>query len=62
MSKNNVEVSVLRLQRLVTKEEIELMRELHRKGMSTRKIARLLGRSPTTIIHYLKSEERMRFK
>jgi AcrR family transcriptional regulator len=30
--------------------------------MSIRRIAAILGRSPTTVAHYLKSEERMRFK
>ena len=51
-----ISVSALNLQRLVTREEMERMRELRRRGMSIRRIAYLLGRSPTTIIHYLKSD------
>jgi len=54
-----VEVSTLNLQRLVTKEEIKLMRRLYQELRSVHKVARLLGRSPTTVNHYLKSDERM---
>jgi len=48
--------------RLVSRDEMERMRELHSKGLGIRRIAAILGRSPTTVAHYLKSEERMCFK
>lgn len=57
-----VEVSVLNLQRLVSREEIERMRELRAMGHSINRIAMIIGRSPSTVSHYLKSDERMRMK
>lgn len=54
-----LEVSILKLQRLVTEEEIRKMRELRKKGLSIMKIARILHRSPATVNHYLKSNQRM---
>jgi len=38
---------------------IRKMRELRKKGLSIMKIARILHRSPTTVNHYLKSNQRM---
>ena len=57
-----VEVSVLNLQRLVSRKEIRKMRELRAMGYSISRIAAILGRSPSTVSHYLKSDERMRMK
>lgn len=54
-----VEVSVLNLQRLVSEAEIREMRRLRKKGLSIPEIARIISRSPTTVKHYLKSNERM---
>jgi len=49
-----IEVSILRLQKLVSREEIERMRELRKKGLSIPKIARLVKRSPSTVSYYLR--------
>jgi len=62
---SEISVAPLNLQRLVTEEEIQRMRELREKGLSIPKIARTINRSPTTINYYLKhdlSEGRMRLK
>jgi len=59
------EVSVLNLQRLVTKEEVQRMRKLREKGLSIPRIARVMRRSPATVSYYLQhdpSEGRMRIK
>jgi len=56
---SEVKVEVLRLQRLVTKEEIMRMRLLRKEGLSIPKIARIMKRSPTTVSHYLKTDHRM---
>lgn len=61
-SSREVEVSVLNLQRLVSREEIERMRGLRAMGHSINRIAMMIGRSPSTVSHYLKSDERMRMK
>jgi len=49
-----IEVSPLNLQKLVTEDEIETMRELRKKGLSIPKIARLIKRSPSTVSYYLR--------
>ncbi|RLI41218.1 hypothetical protein DRO64_07835 [Candidatus Bathyarchaeota archaeon] len=56
---SEIEIKILNLQRLVTKEEIMRMRLLRKEGLSIPKIARIMKRSPATVSHYLKSEERM---
>jgi len=61
-SSREVEVSVLNLQRLVSRKEIRKMRELRAMGYSISRIAAILGRSPSTVSHYLKSDERMCMK
>ena len=53
MSRQQIEVSHLNLQRLVTKEEIQKMRELKRLGFSLREIARITGRSYAAVQYYL---------
>ena len=45
-SSREVEVSVLNLQRLVSREEIKRMRELRAMGYSISRIAMIIGRSP----------------
>lgn len=55
----SVLVEPLPLQNLVAKREIRLMRRLRRKGFTVKKIAETVKRSPTTVRHYLKSNERM---
>jgi len=54
MSGAEIEISPLCLQKLVTREEIELMRRLREKGLSIPKIARLIKRSPSTVSYYLR--------
>jgi len=49
-----IEVSPLNLQKLVTEDEIETMRELRKKDLSIPKIARLIKRSPSTVSYYLR--------
>ena len=56
---SEIEIKILNLQRLVTKEEIMRMRLLRKEGLSIPKIARIMGRSPTTVSHYLKFDQRM---
>jgi len=49
-----VSISPLCLQRLVTEAEIKMMRELREKGLSIPKIARIVKRSPRTVSYYLR--------
>ena len=56
---SKIEIKILNLQKLVTKEEIMRMRLLRKMGLSIPKIAEMMKRSPTTVSRYLKSEEQM---
>ena len=56
---SEIEIKILNLQRLVTKEEIMRMRLLRKEGLSIPKIARIMKRSPATVSHYLKFDQRM---
>jgi len=51
VSEEEVSISPLCLQKLVTREEIDLMRELRKKGLTIPKIARIVKRSPSTCRH-----------
>ena len=51
---NEISVAPLNLQKIVTEDEIETMRELRKKGLSIPKIARKLKRSPCTVSYYLR--------
>jgi len=56
---SEVKVEILKLQKLVTKDEIRFMRLLRKEGLSIPKIARIMKRSPATVSHYLKFDQRM---
>lgn len=51
---NKIEAKVLRLQKLVTREEIIRMHLLRKMGLSIPKTTRIIKKSPSTVSHYLK--------